>query len=439
MQALIMLASLTALIFIHELGHYIAAKLIGIRVRTFSVGLGPSVLHRTDRTGTKWSLGLLPVGGYVQLTDKKDYQTNKVAKEEKFFSSCSFFEKTFVTLAGPIANIFFSIFLMFCIGFFGPLKISPVISDPNKGTVAKNIGLVEGDKILQFNGRTIYSFKDLEAALIEQSFFDRKNILVFERNNNVQKIEFKYPVTLKNFSGPEFLKKTGLSSKISGYKVYDVKNYSVAEKIGLKKNDLILSINGTKLDSKGSFSQMFSPQPIHSVVIERKGIKTHSPSEIITIADFTMDGDKNLGIFLRPVFSYTERRMFFESIGFAFEETVKLSVEVVNILFNFFKEPSSYQFLEGLLKTADSSSITNGGSYFGYLAVVALISISVGVINLLPIPSLDGGNFVIFVIEKIRNKPFSYIVLSLVQRIGILLIITATLYLFFVDLSNFIK
>jgi regulator of sigma E protease len=131
--------------------------------------------------------------------------------------------------------------------------------------------------------------------------------------------------------------------------------------------------------------------------------------------------------------------MFLESILFALEETFKLSTEVVNILFNFFKQPSSYQFLESLLKTADSSSITNGGSYFGYLSILALISISIGVINLLPIPSLDGGNFVIFIIEKIRNKPFSYIVLSLVQRIGILLIITATLYLFFVDLSNFIK
>ena len=434
-----MLASLTVLIFIHELGHYIAAKGIGIRVRTFSVGLGPSVLNWTDRTGTKWSLGLLPIGGYVQLSDRRDHQTNNVSREEKFFSSCSFLEKTFVTLAGPTANIFFSILLMFCIGFFGPLKILPVISDPNKETVAKNIGLVEGDKILQFNGRAIHNFKDLEAALIKQSFFDRKNTLVFERDYNVQKIEFNYPAILKSFSDAEFLKKIGLSSKIAGYKVHDVKKYSVAEKIGLKKSDLILFINGTKLDARSSFSQMFSSQPIHSMVIERKGNKSHSPSKIITIVQFKMDSDKNLGISLKPLFSYTERRMFFESIVFAFEETFKLTTEVVNILFNFFKHPSSYQFLEGLLKTADSSSITNGSSYFGYLAIVALISVSVGVINLLPIPSLDGGNFVIFVIEKIRNKPFSYIVLSLVQRIGILLIITATLYLFFVDLSNFIK
>ena len=434
-----MLVSLTCLIFIHELGHYFAAKLIGIRVRNFSVGLGPSVFNWTDGTGTKWSLGLLPIGGYVQLTDREDYQTSKVTKEEKFFSSCSFVEKTFVTLAGPIANIFFSIFLMFCIGFFGPLKISPVISDPNKGTVAKNIGLVEGDKILQFNDITIYNFKDLEVALSEQSFFDRKNIFVFERKDNIQEIVFKYPVSLKNFSEREFLKKIGLSSKTSGYKVRDVKNYSVAEKIGLKKGDLILSINGTKLDSTNSFSQIFSSKPIQSIVVERKDIENGSPSEIITIAEFKMDGDKNLGIVLEPVFSYTERRMFLESILFALEETFKLSTEVVNILFNFFKQPSSYQFLESLLKTADSSSITNGGSYFGYLAILALISISIGVINLLPIPSLDGGNFVIFIIEKIRNKPFSYIVLSLVQRIGILLIITATLYLFFVDLSNFIK
>jgi regulator of sigma E protease len=434
-----MLASLTGLIFIHELGHYIAAKSIGIRVRTFSVGLGPSLLNWTDRTGTKWSLGLLPIGGYVQLTDREDFQTNKVTKKGKFFSSCSFVEKIFVTLAGPIANIFFSVFLMFCIGFYGPLKISPVISDPNKGTVAKNIGLVDGDKILQFNGRAIYNFKDLEVALIEQSFFDRKNTLVFERNYNVKKIEFKYPASLENFSKAEFLKKIGLSSKISGYKVHDIKNNSVAEKIGLKKNDLILSINGAELDSTSSFSQMFSSQIIHSIVIKRKDIKSYTTSKIITIAEIKMDSDKNLGVFLKPVFSYTERRMFFESIVFAFDETFKLLSEVVNILLNFFKQPSSYQFLEGLLKTADSSSITNGDSYYGYLAIVALISISVGVINLLPIPSLDGGNFVIFVIEKIRNKPFSYIVLSLVQRIGILLIITATLYLFFVDLSNFIK
>ena len=233
-----MLASLTALIFIHELGHYIAAKSIGIRVRIFSVGLGPSVLNWTDRTGTKWSLGLLPIGGYVQLTDKKDCQANNDIKEEKFFSSCSFIEKTFVTLAGPIANIFFSIFLMFCIGFFGPLKILPVISDPNKETVAKNIGLVEGDKILQFNGRSIRNFKDLEVALIEQRFSDKKNVFIFERNYNVQEIKFHIPTSIRNISESEFLKKIGLSSKISGYKVYDVKNFSVAKEIGLKKKRL---------------------------------------------------------------------------------------------------------------------------------------------------------------------------------------------------------
>ena len=191
MSFLMLLITLTALIFVHEVGHLVAARLIGVKVRTISIGFGSSLCSYQDRTGTLWKLSIFPLGGYVQLDE--DNRTNVNYGNQgpaKFFNSCSFIEKSFVALAGPFANIIFAFLLIFSVSFLTGYKLLPILGSMGSNFTTELSELKENDEFVEINGSNVNSFNEIDSLLRSQLLLDQKVSVKIIRDDNLIEIDF---------------------------------------------------------------------------------------------------------------------------------------------------------------------------------------------------------------------------------------------------------
>ncbi len=253
MSFLLVLITLTPLIFIHEMGHLIASRLIKVNVHRLSIGFGPPILSYKDKTGTSWVLSLLPIGGYVQLQETNMVKGQPGADTNlKNFSECSFFEKSFVALAGPLANLVFAFFLVLVVTSFVSGKTLPILGGLDGKPLAKVTGLQDGDEIIKVNNNFVSSFYEFE-KLFENNIMNNEKIFlkvkrgetIIEKNLFIQDVERDLIVSSSD-EGWKF------SPLINGFKVEEVYNESLGESVGFKKNDLILYVNNEKINSISS-------------------------------------------------------------------------------------------------------------------------------------------------------------------------------------------
>ena len=197
-----------------------------------------------DRTGTLWKLSIFPLGGYVQLDEENRTNLNFGNQlSTKFFNSCSFVEKSFVALAGPFANIIFAFLLIFSVSFLTGYKLSPILGNMGNNLTTELSGLKENDEFVAINGSNVNSFNEIDSLLRSQLLLDQKVSVKIIRDDDLIEIDLKFNDETKKIIN-EGIAKVGLSPGINGFRVKNVKADSMGEKIGFKKNDLILSING---------------------------------------------------------------------------------------------------------------------------------------------------------------------------------------------------
>ena len=270
MSFFMLLITLTALIFVHEVGHLVAARLIGVKVRTISIGFGGSLYSYQDRTGTLWKLSIFPLGGYVQLDE--DNRTNLNFGNQlstKFFNSCSFIEKSFVALAGPFANIIFAFLLIFSVSFLTGYKLLPILGSMGSNLTTELSELKENDEFVEINGSNVNSFNEIDSLLRSQLLLDQKVSVKIIRDDDLIEIDLVFNDEIRKKIINEGITKVGLLPGINGFRVKNVKADSMGEKIGFKKNDLILSINGEQLNTVESRAQITNKSSIQVFSVSR--------------------------------------------------------------------------------------------------------------------------------------------------------------------------
>jgi regulator of sigma E protease len=398
------------LVFVHEFGHFIMAKRAGVRVEKFSLGMGPK-LFGFKKGDTEYVLSALPLGGYVKMAGENPDEDPTGAPDE--FQSKTVWQRAKIAVTGPLTNIVLAFIIMplvFMVGTYseGPAKVGYV----EKGSPAERAGFMAGDVIGEINGRSI---SDWTKALTLIAVNPDTDVTV-----NIERQGEKKTMTLRPELATEL--KIGTSGLVPDMpaEIGKLKTGFPAEQAGVMVNDKIIAVDGKTIYHWIQFSTLVrdSKGSKLTLTLERNGKRME---KIVTPKE---DGGRQV-IGVEPVMRLVFKKYgFFESLRLGFDKTI----ESVDLTFITLKKLITFDLsiktLGGPVMIAQMSGQAAAAGLSAFLSLLAMISISLGVLNLLPIPVLDGGMILFLVIEAIRKKPLSRKVMEVSQSIGAGLLIT---------------
>lgn len=400
------------LIFIHEGGHFLVAKLCKIKVNEFAIGFGPKIWQKQGKE-TKYTLRLIPLGGFNSLEGEEQR-----SDDERSFSKASIPKRIAIVLAGGLVNIVFGLLVYFILVSCQGGYISNEITEVMQGYGSENV-LQTGDKVLKINNQSIHLKSDVTEAL-EKSKGQELTVLI-ERNGNKEEVRIS-PTEIKT-------KNTGIYFGTAGSdlqaKIVALYPGSPAEKQGLQVNDIITRVNGIETNNDPYkvielLNQASNEEKI-TFTVERKG-------ETI---DITLQPEIISTYYLGVSFKEAENTIL-NNLYYGFWDTADFTVSIVDNLKMLFTGKVGANQLMGPIGISDMVAKTDGIADFIYL--LALISLSLGVTNLLPFPPLDGGKIVIYLIEAIRRKPISEKLEISIQMAGFAVLILLSLYVTYNDI-----
>lgn len=446
---------LLALIFVHELGHFTAAKLLGVKVERFSLGFPPKAFSRTIGE-TEYQLAWLPLGGYVKMYGEDPDSEEKVSPEliHRSFSHKPPWARMLIVLAGPLANIVFAVFLFFCLTWQGGIgHLAPVAGHVTPGGAAAEAGLLTGDVITAVNGAPIQYYDELESAVAAASGAPLE--LSYKRPGQVEERVTLNPATRtsKNiFNEAVTVYDIGLEPLVPPV-VDRVLEGNPAEKAGLLAGDEIVAINSVPMRTwedvlntiqgpREARAALTAPtvRPL-TVDIRRNG----SPMRFDIIPELSVSQNVAGQTTYTPIVGMTPRvEILSEAVG-PFKALALGAADAINMikmtllgLGKMLSGQVSAKTLGGPLLIAEVSGESAREGLASLLRLAAFISINLGILNLLPIPVLDGGQFVFFAIEAIRRKPTSLRVREVGQWIGMGFLGLLMVTVFYNDIARLI-
>ena len=425
------------LIFIHELGHLLAAKWANVKVEDFSIGFGPKIFS-FDIGETKYSLSLLPLGGYVKMqgediSEIKDSSETEVVDPKRSYKNIPNFKKQIILFAGPFMNLVLP-FLFLPLVYINGLEIPSFLEKtPIVSYVKKDLGsqyFNKGDKILKINNTNIYNWEDIGKAKSQNTTY--KQEVLIERNNSIQNIIFvngnKDNVYILDYVFPS-------QPPIIG----SILPKSLADEANLKTLDQISVINNIQIESWYQISEALKTPGISEfeIIIERDGkfiskkIKFDGENRVLGITP------KIESIF----FNFT----LYESIQKGFNDSIRMIKlifnGIVSLLSSLFSSDSSMSDLKsslaGPISIAKYSGLAAEKGFNSVIQFIVIISINLGIINLLPIPLLDGGHILFTSVEMITRKKINHKVQNFINKIGFAILISLMLFAIYNDIINF--
>ncbi|MBP3448951.1 MAG: RIP metalloprotease RseP [Spirochaetaceae bacterium] len=442
------LIGLGFIVFIHELGHFITAKICGVTVESFSIGMGPILLHKTIK-GTDYRLSLIPLGGYCGMKGQKDFQ---VALDEKLESITgdkdSFYgihplKRVIIAFSGPFFNFIFAAIAFMIISMIGYSYYTSenkiILANevyPEMESIAEKAGLQTGDKILSVNDKETPYFTDIYEAISISA--NKKTDLQVQRDSEIFNIEVTPSLNKETGAGV-----LGIVSWTNPL-IDSVEKNSIAEKVGLKEQDLILQINDDIIKNTADYNNAIQKYDNFSMKVLRDN------NEII-IENIELNPQKEDKTTLGITF-YTEKvksktYSFFPAIINGFVEAGKTTALTFKSLGLLFQGVDLTKAVSGPLRITVMLGDTakagfSAGFSTGIVTVfnfLAIISISLFIMNLLPIPILDGGLILFALIEAITKKQISPKIQYYVQFIGVGLILVLFVFAMFGDISYIIN
>ena len=411
------------LITVHEYGHFWVARKNDVQVECFSVGFGKVLWRKYDRHGTEFVLAMIPLGGYVKMLDSR---VDPVSDRElsKTFNNKSVFQRIAIIAAGPLTNFVFAILAYYLMFLIGVASVKPIVGEVQVDSIAAKAGLKSNSEIIAISGQTTPDWQDVNLALVS-AIGDEKITFTYKNVNSTSNREIELNTENWQFSPDNELAITSLG--ISPYranvyaKLAMVAKGSPAEKAGLKAGDKLIAIDGESVNEQWQeFSNKIKhyPNKTVSVTVQRNGVIT----ELMVKPEAKEYQGKVIGYLgVQPVSDPYPKEYFFErSYGpiSALQESVGKTWNMISLSFNMlgklFTGHISINNLSGPLSIAQGAGHSASGGLVSFLGFLAFISISLGVMNLLPLPVLDGGHLFYYFIELCTGKP----VPEKIQEIG---------------------
>lgn len=442
--------ALGGLIFFHELGHYAVARWCGVKVVRFSVGFGRPLLRWTvGRDRTEWVLAAFPLGGYVKMVDERE---GEVPEEDRprAFNRQSVWRRIAIVAAGPLANFLLAILVYWGLFSAGTETLRPRIALTEASqSIAREAGLNDGDTVVAISGSEVKSWEDLRWLLLREVLDGNRAELVVrsdERGETRRTLDFD-GVSIDDPQS-DLIQRIGIQpwrphiSPVVGRILAD----GAADRAGLAEGDRLIEIDGEPIDSWEELVAAVRDRADESlpIIVERDGARF----ERILIPEGTdVDGVRTgrigIGVAdtagLREQMFTTVRYGPVESFTRALNKTWQTSVLTLKMIGRMVTGDVSWKNLSGPVTIADYAGQTARLGLAHYLAFVALISISLGVLNLLPIPVLDGGHLLYYMIEILKGSPVSERAMQAGQQVGLVLLAMLMAFAFYNDITRLIS
>lgn len=424
------IVALGILVAVHEYGHFWVARRNGVKVERFSIGFGKPIWRRTGSDGTEYVLAMIPLGGYVKMLDGR---VDEVPPElaDQAFNNKSVWARMAIVVAGPMANFLFAIFAFWLMFLIGVPSVKPVVRDVLPESPAAVAGVQPGMEITAINGNDILTWEDVNFALIGSIGAEQSTFGV--QDNSGRQQQLTVPLERWQFDPDSESPITALGltpeGPVATLTLEQVLSGGAGEQAGLQAGDTLQSANGETLSDWSQFVALVqtSPEQAVELVVSRNGQRLN----VTLIPSRRETNSQVLGyVGLAPAVTPVDERYRFEltygplkALWQGVERTWELTVLTFNMIGKLLTGIVSVDNLSGPISIAKGAGASAGFGLVYFLSFMALVSVNLGIINLLPLPVLDGGHLLFYVIEAITGRPVPEKVQELGFRIGAALLV----------------
>ncbi len=442
---LFFIIALGILVTVHEFGHFWVAKRCGIRVEKFSIGFGKSLWSHTGRDGTIYTVALIPLGGYVKMLDSR---VDDVALQDRpfAFDQQSLWKRASVVAAGPVFNFLLAILVYWLVFIIGVPSVKPVIGQVAPNSIISRAGITSGMELKAVSGIKTPDWESVNMQLISHIGDDSMTLTLapadYFGTPETKTVDLhNWHFDPENESAMQSLGLIPYTPKVSTT-IEMVSKDGAAQKAGLRKGDKLLAINGTKLTDWQQVVDMVrnNPQRALQIKVERDG----EPLVLTLTPDIHQQGNTTIGYAgIAPhVAKWPDSYRFdmqygpVESVAKAVTKTGQVIELTIGMLKKLIVGDVGLNNLSGPISIAKGAGATADYGFVYFLGFLALISVNLGIINLVPLPMLDGGHLLFFIIEAVTRRPVPEKIQEMGYRIGGVIIFSLMALALFNDFTR---
>ncbi len=440
---------ISVIVGIHELGHFLTARYFGIHVLKFKIGFGKELFSIKDKENCSYSFGVLPLGGYVQMLGEHNNSNQgeeDPLQNKKSYQEATAGERAAVTAAGPLANFILAIFIYFILALMGTTQLSSYVGDVLPNSLAEENGIKIKDKILKIDNQEVEGFNDIN-LILSKRIGDTGSIELIYLSKG---IEYKKFISINNWLIEEDQKAPNLVLGIQPFIppiVGTLQDDGPALRYGINEGDLIESINGEEINSWQDLSGILAELPNQLIEVGILRGQERLSFMLETSAYLNPKGIEKgrIGILASNNLSqwpseYTieKKENLFRAALVGVTDTYKYTVLIISSIGKMISGSISADNLGGPIQISVLAGSAAKAGYVTFLSMIALLSINLGLLNLLPVPILDGGQLLMIGIEKIKGSPVSEMTLEYSLRIGIVLVVSLMVFAFANDIARLI-
>jgi regulator of sigma E protease len=417
---------LGVLIFVHELGHFLAARRVGVRVLTFSLGFGPKIL-KVKRGDTEYCISAVPLGGYVKMAGESPEDPRSGAPDE--FMSKTKWERFQILIMGPVMNIALAVVVLAIVlaqGAEVPAyeDKSPLVGDVEQGSVAERAGLRRGDRLLTVAGDDVPTWRDVNMAVGTRA--NRDIPITFDREGRTQSVTVRPAAQGKYEIGD-----IGVLPDVNP-SVRSVVSGDPAERAGVKAGDVVISVDDERVLMARQLSAVISRNGGKQIVL----LVRRGGDEVRIQVTPVQRGDRGwIGVSIAE-----ETRTFkpgpLEAVRLSVKENINSSGLIFRTLGGLFTGATSVRQLQGPVGIAQLSGESAQAGWVALLSLMAVISLNLGLLNLMPVPVLDGGHILIMVLEGVARRDFSMQVKEKMLLAGFVVLMMLMVTVIYNDLTR---
>jgi regulator of sigma E protease len=426
-SALAFLFVLGVLIFVHELGHFLMARRIGVRVLTFSLGFGPKLIN-IKRGDTEYCISAIPLGGYVKMAGENPEDSRTGAADE--FLSKGKWQRFQVLVMGPIMNLVLAVVVMAVVLYQGAavpaFERDPVVVGTfSETSVAAKAGLKAGDRIVTVDGKPVDTWEQFANAIVPKA--KREVNLGFIRDGQAGQV-----TVVPEAQGKYELGDIGVQPTVRPM-LLDFSPGSPAEQAGFRNNDVIISAGGHENISHAKLLETIKAnegKPV-TMKIERGGV-----TQDIVVTPRKIDGLVMVGAHINPYELRSVKPGALEAVTLSFQKNWEWTRQIVETLAGLFTRETSVKQLMGPVAIADLSGAAAQAGWISLFTLMAMISLNLGLLNLMPIPVLDGGHIFILALEGLARRDFSMRIKEKMLLAGFVLLLMLMVTVIYNDLMR---